>query len=237
MGTAAPIVTKVKALNKFVREASGVYNYTLVPPPRKKDDPANAEVWDPDTHPLTKPYREAGKLNPSMCSFGHRPSSASRTFHPATMKFRLKKGEIVKPGQNGKTGCGLTPANLAKIISAPKYVSLAESLELGSSKSQPLDDPFGLFSSVEKTDDFDSPDKNKTMRNQPDFGMTGDSYDGLNRQNSAKTDLSKDSIKFRSVSSDSGIKLQSKKFNTRHLEPVSLSINLFFMSHVVPSYH
>jgi hypothetical protein len=152
-GNAAPINTKVKALNKIVREASGVYNYTLVPPPRRKDDPAIPEVYDADTHPLTKPYRDASKLNPSLCSFGHRPSSASRTFHPATMNFRLKKGEIARPGSNGKTGFGLTPANLAKIITAPKYVSLEESLELDKTKNMGsafgsisgADDPFGLF--------------------------------------------------------------------------------------------
>jgi hypothetical protein len=150
------MATKVKAVNKIVREASGVYNYTLVAPPRKKGEQENVEVYDADTHPLTKPYREAAKENPSMCSFGHRPSSASRTFLPATMKFRLKRSEIAEP--NSKGGFGLTPANLAKIIKAPKYVSLADSLNMSEREESTasfgtntgLSDPHGLFFNEEE---------------------------------------------------------------------------------------
>lgn len=149
-GSSRPIATKVKVLNKIVREASGVYNYALVPPPKKEGDESK-EIWDVDTHPLTKPYRDASQANPTMCSFGHRPSSASRTFHPATMVFRLKKGEIAKPTDAGRFG--LTPANLAKVITAPKYVSLADSWNdspgndnvSANDGSSTIDDPYGLF--------------------------------------------------------------------------------------------
>jgi hypothetical protein len=72
-------------------------------------------------------------LKPVICSFGHRPSSASRTFHPATMKLRLKHGEIIKTTMSAtssqslpnskapsQTGCGLSVAVLSKLLYAPK---------------------------------------------------------------------------------------------------------------------
>ncbi len=171
-GSSRPIATKVKVLNKIVREASGVYNYTLVPPPKKDGEDAK-EIWDADTHPLTKPYRDASQANPTMCSFGHRPSSASRTFHPATMVFRLKKGEVAKPVDTGRFG--LTPANLAKVITAPKYTSLADSWNNSPDKDDTivteggstLEDPYGLFFSESEQRTMTSksdPQKNHSTR-------------------------------------------------------------------------
>jgi hypothetical protein len=114
--------TKAKVLNKIVREASGVHNYTLVPPisTGATSKSSSHELIDPDTHPLMKPYREQSNTNPVMCSFGHRPKSASRTFHPGTMKIRLAKGEIAQPAKNGKNGFGLPPSILSKLLHAPK---------------------------------------------------------------------------------------------------------------------
>jgi hypothetical protein len=46
---------KAKVVNKIVREASGVHNYTLVPPILSQVH-ENIAI-DSDTHPLMKPYR------------------------------------------------------------------------------------------------------------------------------------------------------------------------------------
>jgi hypothetical protein len=111
---------KAKVVNKIVREASGVHNYTLVPPLLSHSSYHEKNDIDPDTHPLMKPYREQSNTNPVMCSFGHRPKSASRTFHPGTMKIRLSKGEIAQPAVNGRNGFGLPPSVLLKLLHAPK---------------------------------------------------------------------------------------------------------------------
>ena len=118
---------KAKAVNKIVREASGIHNYALVPPITHKTREKLAP--DPETHPLTKPYREQMQRAPIMCSFGHRPSSASRTYHPATMKFRLRHGEIAPSKAGGRSGVGLAPAVLAKLLHAPKLEHPSEALE------------------------------------------------------------------------------------------------------------
>lgn len=115
-----PLITKIKVVNKIVRDATGVYNYTLVPPPRKHRNKV-PEKLDPDTHPLTKPYREAAKQVSSGTSFGHRPSSASRTFVPGTMSIRLKSEEMLKAVKSGSFG--LNPATLSKLLVAPMYVN------------------------------------------------------------------------------------------------------------------
>jgi hypothetical protein len=85
-GASSALATKAKVLNKFVRDASGIHAYAMVPPPRVKDLSFGNEVFDPETHPLVKPYRLESQRKPIMCSFGHRPTSASRTFFPGTMK-------------------------------------------------------------------------------------------------------------------------------------------------------
>ena len=89
IGASSVLATKAKVLNKFVRDASGINSYAMIPPPRSKDTSFEKEKFDPETHPLVKPYRLESLRKPVMCSFGHRPSSASRTFYPATMKVIL----------------------------------------------------------------------------------------------------------------------------------------------------
>ena len=124
---------KAKVLNKIVREASGVHNYAIVAPISNQHREKLAA--DPETHPLTKPYREQMQRAPIMCSFGHRPTSASRTYHPATMKFRLRHGEIAPSKTGGRSGVGLAPAVLAKLLHAPKLEHPSESME-GTSMSE-----------------------------------------------------------------------------------------------------
>lgn len=119
-GASRAVAVKANVLNKIVREASGVHNYTIVAPPRELAPltKADLENKDPETNPKMKAYAMESKQKPTVCSFGHRPSSASRTFHPATMKFRLKHGEIA--GDVKKTGFGLPVAVLKQVIKAPK---------------------------------------------------------------------------------------------------------------------
>eukprot|EP01038_Epipyxis_sp_PR26KG_P005146 gene5146-7166_t len=119
-GASRPVAMKANAVNKFVREASGIHNYTIVPPPRIKDKKGQENDPDPETNPKMRPYAKEAKMKPILVSFGHRPRSASRTFHPATMKFRLKHGEIAKIDNPSRTGFGLPVAALAKILKAPK---------------------------------------------------------------------------------------------------------------------
>ena len=88
------LVTKAKVLNKIVREASGVFNYALVPPiidkQQKKPEKSDSKI-DPDTCTYVAPYRKESGSNPIIMSFGHRPRSASRTFYPGTMKVMTLK--------------------------------------------------------------------------------------------------------------------------------------------------
>ena len=67
-----------------------------------------------------KPYAKEASKKPVMVSFGHRPRSASRTFHPATMKFRLRHGELAMVGGKDTYGFGLPVSILEKILHAPK---------------------------------------------------------------------------------------------------------------------
>ena len=70
-------------LNKIVRDASGVHTYALIPPINDSTISANQnQSIDPETNPVMKPYRDQINRKPIMASFGHRPRSASRTFHP-----------------------------------------------------------------------------------------------------------------------------------------------------------
>lgn len=47
---------------------------------------------------------------------GHRPSSASRVFNAATMRVRLRHGEVAK--RRSDSSVGFTPATLANILRA-----------------------------------------------------------------------------------------------------------------------
>ena len=122
MGASRAVAVKANVLNKIVREASGVHNYTIVAPIRMADNTKQKqEILEPETNPRVRPYAQEAKFKPVLCSFGHRPKSASRTFHPATMKFRLKHGEIARGGDNvHKTGFGLPVSVLKQVLKAPK---------------------------------------------------------------------------------------------------------------------
>ena len=124
IGVSRDVAVKAKVLNKIVREASGIHNYAIVPPPRVGKLKKNDEILEPETNPKVRAYAKEAKMKPVICSFGHRPSSASRTFHPATMKFRLKHGEIVSVGNNSsKTGFGLPVTILKQVLYAPKIIN------------------------------------------------------------------------------------------------------------------
>lgn len=119
-GAASAAAVKAKFVNKFVREASGVHNYAVIPQARASSDSAKPKVaFDPETHPLMKPYRQESNKKPIMCSFGHRPTSASRVFNPATMRVRMRHGETASAGSPGKCGFGLSVAVLSQILHAP----------------------------------------------------------------------------------------------------------------------
>ena len=121
IGSSRPEAVKANVLNKIVREASGIHNYTIVAPFRTVDKKPVIGKLEPETNPRVRPYAKEAKMKPVLCSFGHRPRSASRTFHPATMKFRLKHGEIARGGDNvNKTGFGLPVSVLSQVLHAPK---------------------------------------------------------------------------------------------------------------------
>ena len=153
-GISGATSTKAKVLNKIVREASGVHNYALVPPIRKKGMEEAIPI-DPETHPVMQPYREQSNRNPVMVSFGHRPRSASRTFHPSTMRIRLGHGEIADTSSaEGKNGIGLPPSVLAQILHAPRVPRPGEELEEleanGGDVEEDRPDPHGLFLSKDE---------------------------------------------------------------------------------------
>jgi hypothetical protein len=121
IGASRPVAVKANVINKIVREASGVHNYTSVAPIRRAEEKQTRELLEPETNPRVRPYAQEAKQKPVLCSFGHRPRSASRTFHPATMKFRLQHGEIARGGDNiHKTGFGLPVSVLKQVLNAPK---------------------------------------------------------------------------------------------------------------------
>ena len=124
-GALNPLKVKAKTLNKIVREASGVFDYTLVPPIQKKKKPKKqgepgSPILDPDMNPYVDVYKRESNMKPKVVTFGHRPRSANQTFHPGTMKFRLKHGQIVQPGKEGRSGFGLSVVQLQQILSAGK---------------------------------------------------------------------------------------------------------------------
>jgi len=125
IGASRDVAVKANILNKIVREASGVHDYTIIPPPRLRPIKKKHEIIEPELNPKVRPYAKESKMKPTVCSFGHRPSSASRTFHPATMKFRLKHGEIASSGDNPtRTGFGLPVSVLKQVLYAPKIHSI-----------------------------------------------------------------------------------------------------------------
>lgn len=169
-GATRPVAMKAKVLNKIVREASGVYNYALIPPPPLLRSLSKADELkhdpDPETNPLVRAYAKEAMCKPIMCSFGHRPRSASRVFNPSTMKFRLRHNEIISAGNSTKTGCGLPVAVLQKLLHAPKinypgHVDLdEEDFDLNNQsitmKSDfQTTDPFNLFSMESSDIDID----------------------------------------------------------------------------------
>jgi len=119
VGSTRSVAVKAAVLNKIVREASGVNTYVITAPPRSLEDKPE-DISDPDTNPHFKAYAKETKKKPIIMSFGHRPRSASRTFNPATMRFRMRHGEMVKTDSEGQYGFGLPVGVLAKILKAPK---------------------------------------------------------------------------------------------------------------------
>jgi hypothetical protein len=126
VGQTRAVAMKANVLNKIVREASGVHNYTIIAPPRMAGDKMKKETLDPETNPFVKPYAKESKQKPVLVSYGHRPRSASRTFHPATMRMRLRHGEILPTKTDGTTTVGLSVAVLTKVLRAPKIVNALE---------------------------------------------------------------------------------------------------------------
>jgi len=119
VGATRAVAVKAAVLNKIVREASGINTYVITAPPRSVDDEPE-DIHDPDTNPHFKSYAKETKKKPQIMSFGHRPRSASRTFNPSTMRFRMRHGEMIKAGRDGQYGFGLPVGILAKILKAPK---------------------------------------------------------------------------------------------------------------------
>ena len=91
------------------------------------------------------PYTSESNCSPSLTSFGHRPISASRTFHPCTMRIRLRHDEIVKTTKKKrKTGFGLSPMVLEKLLHAPKLRNYDDKTSINfftENQSNPYDHP------------------------------------------------------------------------------------------------
>ena len=103
-----------RLVGEIVRTETGVTG--LLPPPRRAR--GRRRVLDPDTLPLLEPYRSEALARPAARSFGHRPASASRTFHPASMQVRLRHGEIATAPGPEASGFGLPASTLAALLSA-----------------------------------------------------------------------------------------------------------------------
>lgn len=156
-GESRSVAMKANALNKFVREASGVHNYTIVAPPKQfSNDVTVKEILDPETNPRVRSYAVESKQKPVLCSFGHRPSSASRTFHPATMKLKLRHGAIMPALDPHRTTVGLPVAVLKKVISAPPIVNMLEEVRKASQPPSPSESPFNSKPGSPKHDEKSS---------------------------------------------------------------------------------
>ena len=160
VGASRSVAVKANVLNKIVREASGVHNYTIVAPLKTHNEKQKAEILEPETNPRVRPYAQEAKLKPVLVSFGHRPRSASRTFHPATMKFRLKHGEIARGGDNiHKTGFGLPVTVLKQVLKAPKIYRPGEGDFLFGGQYNP-EDSFQADSTADNADEVAEPTEN-----------------------------------------------------------------------------
>ena len=150
-GATRNIAMKAKVLNKIVREESGQHTYTLMPPMVRPGMKEVEEPVDPETHPLFRPYAAEAHQKPVVRSFGHRPSSASRTFNPATMKVRLRHGSVARQEKPAHaTGYGIPVAVLTKVLNAPalpRFGDTYDTLLPPSTAPGPLTDPNGLFPS------------------------------------------------------------------------------------------
>lgn len=117
---------KLKIVNKILRKELDSTTYTVMPPileKTRKTGFSDFNIPEPidHRHPVFRPYYTDFLLRPVMTSYGHRPSSGSRTFVPATMKIRLKHGELIKTDlEKKKTGFGLPVSVLAKLLRVPK---------------------------------------------------------------------------------------------------------------------
>jgi hypothetical protein len=124
---------KLKIVNKIIRKELDLRTFTIMPPIRDKTRKTCCSDFDTSNpidhrHPVFRPYYTDFLLRPVMTSYGHRPSSGSRTFVPATMKIRLKHGELVKTDlEQKKTGFGLPVSVLAKLLRVPKQPKSANS--------------------------------------------------------------------------------------------------------------
>ena len=146
IGATRAVAVKAAVLNKIVREATGINTYVITAPPRSGEDKPE-DISDPDTNPHFKSYAKETKKKPQIVSFGHRPRSASRTFNPATMRIRMRHGEMANPGRDGQYGFGLPVGILAKILKAPKITN-ADPFKTRSARNTPDGDQdvYDLFS-------------------------------------------------------------------------------------------
>ena len=153
-GATRTIAMKARVLNKIIREESGQHTYTLVPPVPQKGVRAIIEPVDPETHPLFRPYALEAHQKPVNMSFGHRPSSASRTFNPATMKVRLRHGAVAKQEKPvHASGFGIPVSLLTKVLHAPDLPRPGDEEPVSPKKHHhngPFSDPNSLFPSDEE---------------------------------------------------------------------------------------
>jgi hypothetical protein len=153
-GATRHVAMKAKVLNKIVRQESGQHTYTLVPPVVRPGTHEVEEPVDPETHPLFRPYAVEAHQKPVVRSFGHRPSSASRTFNPATMKVRLRHGSVARQEKPAHaTGFGIPVAVLTQVLKAPALPrpgDVDDTLLAPSTAPGPLSDTHGLFPSEEE---------------------------------------------------------------------------------------
>lgn len=121
-GSSRDVGIKANVVNKFVREATGIHTYALIPPPRLKGETIPMDA-DPETNPFVKSYAKETKKKPHMVSYGHRPRSASRTFNPGTMKIKMKHNELARAPVEGKFEFGLSAGILGKLLKAPHIMA------------------------------------------------------------------------------------------------------------------
>ena len=122
-----------RIVSRIVREEADAPSYVLLQRIDSRASPSPRRV-DSETAPFLAPYRKEINVKPTMCSFGavtyplvdykqdydkcllvfsgHRPSSASRTFHAASMRVHLGHGEMVP----SRGGIGLPAATLAEVM-------------------------------------------------------------------------------------------------------------------------